>query len=60
MPPELRKVQQSDIESTKNNETWRHPPLTREYTPAELADIIAYVKYAGNGDKKKIDPDDVK
>jgi mono/diheme cytochrome c family protein len=60
MPPELRKVEQSDIESSKNNETWRHPPLTRGYTAAELADIIAYVKYAGNGDKKKIDPEDVK
>ena len=60
MPPELHKVEQSDIESMKNNETWKHPPLTRGYTPEEMADVIAYVKYAGNGDRKKIDPDDVK
>src|SRR6266567_9102458 len=25
MPPEMRKVDQSDIESMKNNETWKHP-----------------------------------
>jgi len=60
MPPEMRKVELSDVESMKNNETWKHPPQGRTYTAAEVADIIAYVKYAGNGDKKKIDPDDVK
>ena len=60
MPPEQKKVEQADIDSMHNNETWKHPPLTRGYTPEEVADIIAYVKYAGNGDRKKIDPDDVK
>ena len=60
MPPEMRKVEQSEIESMKNNETWKHPPLTRGYTAEEVADIIAYVKYAGSGDRKKVDPEDVK
>ena len=60
MPPELHKVEQSDIESMKNNETWKHPPLTRGYTKEEMADVIAYVKYAGSGDRKKVDPNDVK
>jgi mono/diheme cytochrome c family protein len=60
MPPEQRKVEQGEIESMRNNETWKHPPLTRGYSPEEMADIIAYVKYAGNGDRKKVDPDDVK
>jgi hypothetical protein len=60
MPPEQMKVEQADIDSMHNNETWKHPPLTRGYTADEVADIVAYVKYAGNGDRKKIDPDDVK
>jgi mono/diheme cytochrome c family protein len=60
MPPEQRKLDQGDIESVRNNETWKHPPLTRGYTPEEMADVIAYVKYAGAGEKKKIDPDEVK
>jgi mono/diheme cytochrome c family protein len=60
MPPEQHKVDQAEIESMRNNETWKHPPLTRGYTPEEVADIIAYVKYAGAGERKKIDPDEVK
>ena len=59
-PPELRKVAQSDIESMKNNETWKHPPLSRGYTAEQTADIIAYVRYAGSGDRKKVDPGDLK
>ena len=59
MPPAPRKTEQAEVDSVRNNETWKHPPLTRGYTPAEVADIIAYVKYAGTGEKKKIDPDDV-
>src|SRR5690242_12003029 len=42
-PPEMRKVDLADVESMKNNETWKHPPQAREYTPAEVADIVAYV-----------------
>jgi mono/diheme cytochrome c family protein len=60
MPPEMHKVQQSDIESMRNNETWKHPPLNRGYTAEEVADIISYVKYAGTGERKKVDPDDVR
>ena len=60
MPPEARKMDLADIESMRNNETWKHPPLAREYTPQQMADIIAYVKWAGSGDRHKVDPDDVK
>lgn len=55
-PPELRKVDLGDIESMRNNETWKHPPVDRGYTPQETADIIAYVRYAGSGEKKVVDP----
>ena len=60
MPPEARKMDLADIESMRNNETWKHPPLTRQYTPEQMADIISYIKWAGSGDKRKVDPDDVK
>ena len=49
----------ADIESMRNNETWKHPPLVRQYTAEQMADVIAYVKWAGSGDKKKVDPSDV-
>jgi len=59
MPPEARGAK-ADIGSTSPNSTWKHPPSTRKYTPEQLADIIAYVKYAGTGTKTAVDPDDVK
>jgi mono/diheme cytochrome c family protein len=59
MPPELRKVDRAEVESMHNNETWKHPPVVRGYTAEQVADIIAYVRYAGTGEKKKVDPDDV-
>ena len=60
MPPEQRNVNQAEVQSMHNNETWKHPPLNRGYTPQEVADIISYVKYAGSGSRGKVDPDDVK
>jgi mono/diheme cytochrome c family protein len=59
-PPELRKVELADIESMRNNESWKHPPLVREYTPEQMADVIAYIRYAGSNNRSKVDPDDVK
>jgi mono/diheme cytochrome c family protein len=59
MPPEARGAK-ADIASTSANSTWKHPPATRKYTPAQMADIIAYVRYAGAGVKTPVDPDDVK
>ena len=60
MPPELRAVAKADVDSVRNNDTWKHPPVVREYTAEQLADIIAYVRYAGAGERKKVDPDDVR
>jgi hypothetical protein len=59
-PPELRTVDKADVESMRNNETWKHPPVVREYTAEQVADIVAYVHYAGTGERKKVDPDDVR
>ena len=60
MPPELRRVEQAEVESMRNNETWKHPPAVRGYSAEQMADIIAYVRYAGSGDKRPVDPDDVR
>lgn len=60
MPPEPHKVERADIVSTTPNGVWKHPPSTRKYTNEQLADIIAYVRYAGAGTKTPVDPDDVK
>jgi cytochrome c peroxidase len=46
MPPEVRKVAKKDIDSVQNNNQWKHPPESTGYTDAELADLVAYLRYA--------------
>lgn len=45
-PPELRKLARSEIESVRDNESWKHPPASADLSSQELADLIAYIKYA--------------
>lgn len=58
-PPEAHEVARADI-SMSANQTWKHPPVTRKYTDEQMADIIAYIRYAGAGSKAPVDPADVK
>jgi len=58
-PPELKKFAPADVESKTDNSTWKHPPSTGGYTDQQIADIIAYIRWATTGEKKAIDPGDV-
>ena len=60
MPPELHKVTQAEIASTSPNSAWKHPPSGRTYTPEELADLIAYIRFAGANNRQPVSPDDVR
>ncbi|HXB75451.1 MAG TPA: c-type cytochrome [Candidatus Acidoferrales bacterium] len=60
MPPELQVVPQSDIASMSGSDKWRHPPASGKLTDQEIADVIAYVRYAATGTKKAVDPGEVK
>jgi mono/diheme cytochrome c family protein len=60
MPPEAHDVPREDIGSMTANSAWKHPPSVRKYTDEQMADIIAYVRYAGAGSKTPVDPADVK
>jgi|SRR5579863_9804565 mono/diheme cytochrome c family protein len=59
MPPELHEAERSEVSLSPNN-SWKHPPSQRKYTDEQLADLIAYVRYAGAGTKTAVDPADVK
>jgi len=59
MPPELRKFAPGDIASKTDNSTWKHPPAEGGYTNEQMADIVAYVRWATAGEKKAVDPGDV-
>jgi hypothetical protein len=36
------------------NTRWTHPPSSAGYTPEELADIIAYLKFVSTGTVKEV------
>jgi len=59
MPPELRKFDRTDVASTANQDTWKHPPSLANYTDQQLADIIAYIHFAVTGTAKAVDPGDL-
>jgi cytochrome c2 len=60
IPPELLTVPASDVTSMKENTKWKHPPVSAGYKPEELADIIAYLKFAATGTAKEVAVTDLK
>jgi mono/diheme cytochrome c family protein len=57
--PELRKFAAGEVESKSDNAIWKHPPSTGGYTNQQIADIVAYVRWAASGERKAVDPSDV-
>ena len=58
-PPELRKIELAEIESMTNTNRWKHPPAVDKPTARQLADIVAYIRYAVTGSRQPVDPADV-
>ena len=58
-PPELKKFAPADVQSKADNATWKHPPSVSGYTNEQIADIVAFIRWAAAGDKKAVDPADV-
>ena len=59
-PPEAHQVERADIASMSSNSVWKHPPSVKKPADAQMADIIAYIRYAGANIKTPVDPEDVK
>jgi|SRR5450432_918318 mono/diheme cytochrome c family protein len=58
-PPVLRKFEQTEVASTRGNATWKHPPSSAGFSSEQLADVIAYIKWASYGDIKGVNAADV-
>ena len=58
-PPAIRKLNRSEVESATDNITWKHPPSTAGYTNEQIADVIAYIRWASYGDTKGVKPDEI-
>ena len=48
-PPVLRTFARSDVAATGQNAGWRHADFVREYSPAELEEIVEYLRWAATG-----------
>lgn len=59
IPPVLRTLYKNQIVSAERDETWRHPPALANYNQQELADIVAFLKFATTGTKEDIAAGDI-
>ena len=59
-PPEKKELAPADIASMGSNDVWKHPPAADKISNVQLADIVAYIKFAATGSRKAVDPEDVK
>ena len=48
-PPVLRTFARSQVLSLEQNSGWRHDDVCRNYSAAELEDIVAYLRWAATG-----------
>jgi putative heme-binding domain-containing protein len=58
-PPEAVNAPAAEIASTTANNGWKHPPSAAKFTNAEMADLIAYLRFAGANNRQPVSPDDV-
>jgi hypothetical protein len=58
-PPALLRLAAAEVRAVKPNVTWKHPPSEVEYTPEQMADIIAFIRWTGAKDPKGVKPEDV-
>ncbi len=59
VPPTAMTIDRKEIYSIRDNATWKHPPENAGLSNQQLADIIAYIRYASFGDTKGVSPDDL-
>lgn len=58
-PPAQVNLSPTEIKSAKDNGNWKHPPESRGLKREQLADIIAYIRFATFGDTKGVELKDI-
>ncbi|HUA18506.1 MAG TPA: c-type cytochrome [Bryobacteraceae bacterium] len=58
-PPVLRTLNRMQIISMDRDDQWKHPPATANYSQQELADIIAFLRWATTGAQTEIAPAEI-
>jgi mono/diheme cytochrome c family protein len=57
-PPEKKVLTVGEF-TKAGNDKWKHPPAEAKIGNEQLADIVAYIRYAASGSKKAVDPTEV-
>ena len=58
-PPVLRTLEKAQVAGVADNESWIHPATGFKLEPNQIADLIAFIRWASFGDKKGVDPDEI-
>jgi len=58
--PAALTLKKANVRNVRSNVGWKHPPESTGYTDQELADLVAYIKFAARGTVEKVTPDDVR
>lgn len=58
-PPAPVQAGKADVASMSANNNWKHPVAGYKYSDQELADIVAYIRFAGANNRQPVSPDDV-
>lgn len=59
IPPVLRTLYNREIVSIERDQKWHHPPAVANYTPQELADLIAFLKFTTIGSRQEVAAGDI-
>jgi putative heme-binding domain-containing protein len=59
-PPEAVPAAAADIASMTANNGWKHPASGMKLTDQQIADLVAYIRFAGANNRQAVAPDDIK
>jgi mono/diheme cytochrome c family protein len=58
-PPKERTLDKATIDEIEPNSSWKHPPESAKLTPAQLADVIGFMRFAAKGETKPVKTEEV-
>jgi mono/diheme cytochrome c family protein len=59
-PPEAIQAGAADVASMTPNNGWKHPASGQNLTDQQMADLVAYIRFAGANNRTPVAPDDIK
>ena len=58
MPPEKQTPAKADVMFSPNS-GWKHPPSAQKLSDEQVADLVAFIRFAGAGNRQPVSPEDV-